>query len=194
MRTVIFSLAAVATLTAATPAMAQVFSGPYVGVEFGLDNYEGQGEDVFVAGDKFDGLSGNGAVGGVYAGYDIPLGATLFAGIEAQASLSGAKVTYDDTVDSLTLKAKESFGASARLGAMLNDSTALYAKAGWVNTKFKGTINGFSDSDRDDALVLGGGIETRVGAGTSIRLEYSYADYSDFVKNNQIKAGVAFRF
>ena len=194
MRTVVISLAAVGALTAATPAMAQVFSGPYVGVEFGLDNYEVQAEDVFVVGDKFDGLSANGAVGGVYAGYDIPLGSTLFAGVEANASLSGAKFTIDDTVDTLRLKAKKSFGASARLGAMLNDSTALYAKAGWVNTKFKASTNGFSDSDRDDALALGAGIETRVGAGTSIRLEYTYADYSDFVKNNQIKAGVAFRF
>src|SRR5690606_40845079 len=68
-----------------------VCSSDLVGVQVGLDNYELQDADVFVAGDKFDGFSGNGAVGGVYAGYDIPLGDTLFAGVEVNASLSGAK-------------------------------------------------------------------------------------------------------
>ena len=194
MRSFILPLAAIGALSAATPALAQPVAGPYVGVQVGLDNYELQDADVFVAGDKFDGFSGNGAVGGVYAGYDIPLGDTLFAGVEVNASLSGAKMAYDDTVDSLTLKAKETFGASARLGAMLNNSTALYAKAGWANTKFKANLNGFTDSDDEDALVLGGGIETRIGANTSLRLEYNYADYDDYLKNNQIKAGVAFRF
>ena len=194
MRSVFLSLAAIGIMSAATPAMAQTFSGPYVGAQVGLDNYEVQASDVFTTGDKYDGLSGNGVVGGVYAGYDMPLGDTLFAGVEVNASLSGAKISYDDSVDSLTLKAKETFGASARLGAMLNDSTGLYAKAGWANTKFKANVNGLRDSDHDDALVLGGGIETRVGSNASIRLEYNYADYSDYVKNNQIKAGVAFRF
>lgn len=194
MRSVFLSLAAIGIMSAATPAMAQTFSGPYVGAQVGLDNYEVQASDVFTIGDKYDGLSGNGVVGGVYAGYDMPLGDTLFAGVEVNASLSGAKISYDDTADSLTLKAKETFGASARLGAMLNDSTGLYAKAGWANTKFKANVNGLRDSDHDDALVLGGGIETRVGSNASIRLEYNYADYSDYVKNNQIKAGVAFRF
>jgi len=192
MRAVLLSLAAGAAVVA-TPAFAETFAGPYVGVEAGLDNYELQGSDVFAAGDKYDGLSGNGAVVGVFAGYDIPLG-NQFIGIEANASLSGAKMTYDDTFDSLRLKAKESFGVSARIGTMLNDNTGLYAKAGWVNTKFKANLNGFTDSDRDDALALGAGLETRVGGNASIRLEYTYADYADELRNNQIRAGVAFRF
>ncbi|MEW4468688.1 porin family protein [Parasphingorhabdus sp. JC815] len=194
MRSIILSLAALGTMTAATPALAQTFSGPYVGVQLGLDNYEGQDTDLFVTGDEYDGISGNGAVGGVYAGYDIPLGDTMFAGVEVNASLSGAKATHDNTVDSLTVRAKETYGASARLGAMLNDSTGLYAKAGWANTRFKYNFNGFKDSSHENALVLGGGLETRVGANASIRLEYNYADYDDVIKNNQIKAGVAFRF
>src|SRR5690606_22234846 len=137
MRSFILPLAAIGALSAATPALAQPFAGPFVGVQVGLDNYELQDADVFAPGDKYDGFSGNGVVGGVYAGYDMPLGDTLFAGVEVNASLSGAKMTYDDTADTLTLKAKESYGATARLGAMLNNSTALYAKAGWVNTEFK---------------------------------------------------------
>jgi outer membrane immunogenic protein len=192
MRKVLLSLAAATALS--TPAFAEPFAGPYVGVEVGVDNYENQGADVFVAGDEFDGISGNGVVGGVYAGFDIPLSGSVFAGVEANARLSGAKATYDDTVDRLTIKAKESFGASGRLGVMLNDSTGAYARAGWQNTKFKATLNGVSDSDREDALVLGGGLETRIGSNASIRVEYDHADYDEFTKNNTVRAGLGFRF
>ena len=52
-----FVLALALSAAFATPAMAEPFSGPYVGAEFGLDSYEAQGEDVFAAGDAFDGIS-----------------------------------------------------------------------------------------------------------------------------------------
>lgn len=191
-----FVILAAAAAAVATPAMAEPFAGPYAGVEVGVDNYEVKGSDVFVAGDKADGVSGNGIVGGIYAGFDLPLSTSLFAGIEANASLSGAKASYEDTANAteLRIRAKETYGATVRVGAMVNDSTGLYARAGWANTKFKASLNGVSDSDRDDALVLGAGVETRVGANASVRVEYNRADYSDFVKNNQIKAGLSYRF
>lgn len=183
-----FVILAAAAAAVATPAMAEPFAGPYVGAEIGIDNYEIKEAGV-------DGLSGNGIVGGVFAGFDAPLNANVFAGIEASASLSGAKSTFTDGVDVARLKARETYGISARLGYMLNDSTALYGRAGWANTKFKASLNGVSaGSDRDDALVLGAGVETRLGANSSLRLEYTRADYSDFVKNNQVRAGVGFRF
>jgi len=154
----------------ATPAMAEPFSGAYVGLEFGLDNYEAQAEDLFAAGDAFDGISGNGVVGGVFAGYDVAVG-NAFLGLEGKASLSDAGASYDDTIDTLAIRADESFGATARAGVMVNGSTGLYARAGWVNTKFKVDVNGTADSDNDDALVLGAGLQTRVGNSASMRVE-----------------------
>src|SRR5690606_17227851 len=181
--------AAAATAAAfATPAMAAPFSGPYVGVEFGLDNYEVQAEDIFTPGDEFDGLSGNGVVGGVFAGYDVAVGNAFF-GVEGKASLSDAKINYDDTVNNLTVRAKESFGATARAGVMVNDSTGLFARAGWVKTKFKANVNGVVDRENEDALVLGAGVQTRVGSASSLRVEYVRTDYDDFVKNNAVLAG-----
>lgn len=188
----LFAAAATAAVVT-TPAMAAPFSGPYVGAELGLDNYEVQAEDIFAPGDEYDGLSGNGIVGGVFAGYDVAIG-NAFVGVEAKASLSDAEVTYNDTIDSLSVRAKESFGASARAGVMLNDSTGIYARAGWANTKFKANINGATDSDNEDALVLGAGLQSRVGSAASVRVEYVRTDYSDFVKNNAVLAGVAFHF
>ena len=182
-----------AAAVVATPAMAAPFAGPYVGVELGLDNYEVQAEDIFAPGDEFDGLSGNGIVGGVFAGYDVAVG-NAFIGLEAKASLSDASATFDDTVDSLTVRAKETFGATARAGVMLSESTGGFARAGWANTKFKVNLNGAADSDNDDALVLGAGLQSRVGSAASVRVEYVRTDYSDFVKNNAVLAGVAFHF
>ncbi len=188
-----FVLALAASAAFATPAMAEPFSGPYVGAEVGLDNYEGQGDDLIADGDSFDGISGNGVVGGVFAGYDFAIGGG-FVGIEGKASLSDAEASYDDGVDSLSIRAKESFGATVRGGFMVNDNTGLYARVGWVNTKFKVAIDDVSASDNDDGLVLGAGLETRVGGNASLRLEYVRSDYSDFIKNNAVVAGVAYRF
>jgi len=188
-----FVLALAVSAAFATPAMAEPFSGAYVGAEAGLDNYEGQGEDVFAAGDAFDGISGNGLVGGVFAGYDFAAGNAFF-GIEGKASLSDAEASYDDTIDTLDIRAKETFGASARAGLMVNGNTGLYARVGWANTKFKVAINGTAASDNDDALVLGAGLQTRLGTNALLRVEYVRSDYSDFIKNNAVLAGVAYHF
>jgi len=185
-------VAALAGTLISTPAFAQTFNGPYVGVQFGLDNYEVKAEDVFVDGDEFDGLSGNGVQGGIYAGYDYSLGNT-FIGAEVSADLSDADLTINDGTNSLRVSARETYGASARVGAMLNSSTALYGRVGWANTKFKASVNGTSDSERDDALVLGAGVETRLGAG-SLRVEYTRVDYADELKNNRVALGYAYRF
>lgn len=191
-----FAAIASASLLAlvATPAMAEPFSGPYVGLEAGLDSYEVQAGDVLAAGDEYDGLSGNGVAGAIYAGYDLPVSSSTFVGIEAKAALSAAEITADTGTEAFSASAKETFGATARLGTMLNDSTGLYARAGWENTRFKIAADGVSESDRDDALVLGAGLETRFGAATSFRVEYTYADYSDFIKNSAVRAGVSYRF
>lgn len=191
MRNIVLALAASAAF--ATPAMAEPFSGPYVGAEVGLDNYEGQADDLFAAGDSYDGISGNGVVGGVFAGYDFAMGNAFF-GIEGKASLSDAEASYDDTIDTLNIRAKETFGASVRGGVMVNGSTGLYARVGWANTKFKVNVDGVTASDDDDGLVLGAGLQTRVGKAASLRVEYVRSDYNDFIKNNAVVAGVAYHF
>ena len=188
-----FVLALAVSAAFATPAMAEPFSGPYVGAEVGLDNYEGQAEDLFATGDAYDGISANGVVGGVFAGYDVAVGNAFF-GIEGKASLSDAEASYDDTIDALDIRAKESFGVSARAGVMVNAGTGLYARLGWANTTFKVVENGVGLSDDDDGLVLGAGLQTRLGANASLRVEYVRSDYNDFIKNNAVLAGVAYHF
>lgn len=211
-KAIIFAIAATAFTT---PALAEPFSGFHAGIEAGHDAYEVKAEDVLIAGPDFtvsaDGLSGNGLVGGVFAGYDFALTNSFFAGVEASINTSGAKISASatDGVDSISaaVKARESLGLSARLGGMLNDSTGLYARLGWARTKFKVEFDGTTiGHDHQDAFQYGAGIETRIGDHASLRVEYTRLDYGSaglnalfgvsgiHVNNDQVRAGASYRF
>ena len=194
---------------AATAAHAEPFSGGYVGAEFGHDNYEAKASNIDFGGATFsgDGISGNGIAGGIYAGYDVPLGGA-FAGIEASLGYSDAHaaLAYDDGTDAFSaeIRARESYGIAGRLGGKLNAGTGIYAKVGWTRTNFKAKLSDgtstVSDSDHDDAVVYGAGVETMISERTSLRVEYTIADYGDIsldgasLKNSNVRAGLSFRF
>lgn len=196
MKKLVCAVFAVAVLS--SPAFAAPFTGGYIGAEIGYDHYEVKAEDVFGGGESIDGLSGNGLVGGVFAGYDLPLGSNAFGGVEASLNTSGAKITASDGIDTLTVKAKESYGISGRVGMMLNDSTGIYGRFGWENTKFKASVGGDSESETEDGWRYGAGVETRVGSNASLRIEYNIVDYGNTLdtdaKNYQVRGGIAFRF
>jgi outer membrane immunogenic protein len=178
---------AVALVAAGTavPALAAPFQGFHAGVEIGRDNYT-----LKVPGVK---LSGDGIVGGVFGGYDFALGSSAFVGVEAKVDLSGA----DLRLGSAKAKAKTTYGASVRGGFKVNDSTGLYARVGWDNTRFSG--GGYHKWE--DGIQYGGGIQTAVSKHVDVRVEYAITDYGSFglghgvsVRNNAIKLGASFGF
>lgn len=205
LRLVLLSAAAIAV---ASPALAEPFSGGYLGVEVGSDNYNIKTTDLLANtvggfGDNIDGLSAHGAVGGVYAGYDFAMGDKWFAGLEVSASKSGADLSLTDKVDdfddlstiaTVKVEAKETYGISARVGYMLNEKTALYGRLGVAKTKFKASLSATnvydpetddlvdvsgSESDSDTATTYGVGLETKVSEHLSLRAEYNVLDYGD---------------
>lgn len=207
--------AAVVAATSAT-AHAEPFTGPYIGVEGGMDNYElsadldGGDFDPDLAGlnAALDGLSGNGVMGNLFAGYQMPMGPG-FVALEGFVGLSDASISasLSDGVDTvgITAKAKESYGVAAKLGMRLNTSTGLYARVGWLNTKFKVSatdgVDTISDSETEDAIQYGAGLETMVAAKMALRFEYLIADYGEAglgngvdLDNNGFRAGVSYRF
>lgn len=192
------------------------FQGFYAGVEGGVDNYElgadldlGDFDPDFSGGSvALDGLSGDGIAGGIFAGYHVGFGGG-FAALEGFARLSSAsmEISATDGVDTISLEAeaKESYGLAARLGAKVNGSTGVYARVGWINTKFKTTLNDSVDvytaSETEDGIQYGAGIETMVGPKMSLRAEYVLADYGEAglgegvsLDSGSFSAGVAFRF
>lgn len=210
-----------AALLLALPTMAHAqeatsFQGFYAGLEGGVDNYElsagldlGDLDPTLAGGSAvIDGLSADGVAGGAFAGYQYGFGAG-FVAVEGFARLSTAKMTayFDDGVDSLLVKAEaeESYGIAARAGVKVANSTAVYGRVGWINTKFKLTlddgIDALTASQTEDAIQYGVGVETMVGPKTSLRVEYTMADYGDAglaeglnLDSGSLSAGVAYRF
>jgi outer membrane immunogenic protein len=192
------------------------FQGLYFGAEAGIDSYELSADvdlgdfdsDFDGVTAEFDGLSGNGIAGGVYAGYQVPMGGS-FVAVEAFGRLSdaGMKASFSDGTDTGFLKAeaKESYGAAARFGVELGARSAIYARVGWINTKFRVTASDgtdtVSESETEDGVQYGGGLETAIGPRTSIRAEYVVSDYGQAglgdgvsLENGAFSAGITFRY
>jgi len=215
MRKIVLAAVAAASVFSA-PAYAEVFDGPFIGAQISRDAYELKTERTDIGGAdlSLDGVSANGIGGGIYVGYDYALSDRAFFGVEANFNLSSASASakLDDGTDSISgkVRARESFGASARLGYMVSDSTALYARGGWQSTKFKlrafDGVDSYGSKDTQDALVYGAGLETRLGAQTSIRVEYLIEDFGSAglnkdlgangirVDNNKLSLGISWRY
>ncbi|UZK65619.1 outer membrane protein [Sphingomonas sp. M1-B02] len=215
------TLLAASALAAATlfsaPAFAQDSApgGFRVGVIGGLDIVRpGDSEDSRVRGDD---QSIEGALYGIEAGYDIPLGGAIL-GIEGEFSGSTAKVTTDSSDPNFfgygRVKAGRDLYVGARLGFEAASGTLVYAKGGYTNARLDVTAdNGTSTRDENfqlDGWRLGAGVEKSIGTNTYAKLEYRYSNYTnaDFqfangavtdtfdidTDRHQIVAGVGFRF
>lgn len=163
----IIKLAAACAVAAvvASPAYAGDFSGPYVGAGVTLDNVQGTG--------ALDGIGFSGVGGTAFAGYNMTLGNSFFAGVEANADVYSA--------DAFGIKAKWGWGVGGRLGVKVNPSTALYARAGYARAKL--SAGGFSDWG--DGVRYGLGVETGVGETVAVRAEFTQTNYEGDLANNQ---------
>lgn len=167
-------IVAFATVAAASAAQASDFQGPFVGVGATLDNVNGSG--------SLEGFGAAGVGGTAFAGYDLTVGGA-FVGVEANADLN--------TADALGVDAKWGWGASARAGFKINDSTGAYGRVGYQRSKI-GAV-GFG-SDWGDGVRFGGGVETGLTENTSLRVEFNHVNYEQDVINNQAVVGVVFGF
>jgi len=217
MRKLVFVAALAASSALAAPAFAQdsAPSGFRVGVVGGLDIVRpGDSEDSRIRGDD---QSIEGALYGVEAGYDIPLGGVVL-GIEGELSGSTAKVTTDTSDPNYfgygRVKAGRDIYVGARVGVPVGTGTLLYAKGGYTNARLNVTAdNGTTTQDENfqlDGWRLGAGVEKSIGSNTYAKLEYRYSNYTnaDFqfangavtdtfdvdTDRHQIVAGVGFRF
>lgn len=183
------TILAAGVATAASAQQADGFSGLYMGGQIGYDSYNVD----FRGGTDAVSLGGDGIEGGIFAGYNFQV-QNFVAGIEGQISLSDADSVMTQGLDSIELKARESYGLSARAGALLSDSALLYVHGGWQKTKFK--FNG--EGERFDAWKVGVGLEYLVTENVSTRAEYSYVDYENKYgvepKNSVFQLGVAWHF
>ncbi|MFA7604589.1 MAG: porin family protein [Novosphingobium sp.] len=173
MRKILLPLAVSAMI--ASPAVAREFAGPYVGAGVTLDNVQGSG--------PAEGVGVSGVGGTAFLGYDLPLGESAFAGVEANIDLASA----DE--DNLGFEAKWGWGVGARLGYKLNESTALYGRVGYARAKSGVKGCGSACNVWSDGVRYGAGLETSLTQNLSLRAEFSQYNFEDDAINNQ--AGIA---
>ena len=184
----------------ASPAMAQSFDGPYVGIQGGWSRAEIFEEiddlllDDEVAQDAFQ--------IGVYAGYNYKATETIVIG--AEAGFNGA---FDDDVgalsegDGLSINPRYNFDLSARAGYLFTPDTLGYIRGGYTNTRVRTTFleGGIASrsSESLDGWQIGGGVEHAFFEKISGRLEYRYSDLGNDggeYDQHQVLLGVSYNF
>ncbi|OCC22997.1 hypothetical protein MB02_14660 [Croceicoccus estronivorus] len=176
-------LAAAAALPAAAHAQA------YVQVQTGLDSVSVSGE------------SEEGVAYGVAAGYDIPIGGSMFVGVEGSIDDSTTKECVSDLLvvgDETCVKTGRDLAAVVRLGTNLGESSQLYVLGGYTNARIRASYDDgttkISDGENGDGFRLGAGFKQSFGQNFFGKVEYRYSNYeSDFSRHNALVAvGVNF--
>ena len=196
-----FALLLLATATAfATPAFSQdapdgaapapSFSGFRVEALLGWDHTEilddDQGAPLY----------------GIGVGYDYQTGRAVL-GLEAEASLSNNNGCLSDLInpgDRFCSETGRDLYVGARAGIIVSRNVLLFAKSGYVNTRFTsdydpgagGAVT--SAHFNMDGLRVGGGAEFRVGRNAYIRAEGRYTDYHGGGNRGALLGAFGFRF
>lgn len=180
MKSKLYTAAALSTLLA-LPVAAQdsaPFSGPYGGIEAGVDWTR-------LAGDRKRDRSFY--YGGVI-GYRQQLDSGLVMGIEGTFGDSGYKN------NAAGIAADYEWSTSLVLGTAFGDgANLLYAKAGYAQTSFD-PLGTPDDSFTDGGWRFGGGYERALTDTVSFRLGGDYTTYGDDVGQWQAKGGLLLRF
>jgi len=182
----------------ASPVFIEELSGPYAGVQIGYGTLTSE-----VNGRHNDGggaepgpfpyesdFSGQKFTPGLFVGYGKSFN-RVYAGIELEAE-ANATEWFRERVTSgggrkFSVEARESYGASARLGYQCRNSSLSYLKAGVVSTKVitryakGGNRNNDIYSDKNlHGIRFGVGVESPITSTAFVRLEYTHTEYDDY--------------
>lgn len=186
-----YCIAAFAAAVACVPAAANAKA--YIDVHGGVDHVKisGAGSD-------------NGASFGGAVGYEIPLGETVFVGVEAGIDGSSTKecASYQTfppppfspaTIEEC-VKAGRDLSAVVRLGTKLGGSTSVYVLGGYTNARIKYTyddgLNRDSVSGNGDGFRLGAGFKLNFNERFYGKVEYRYSNYEAGVSRHNGLVGV----
>lgn len=167
------SAAAALPFALSAPAMAQDAGQPevYVGGQVG---YHDLGNNPIGADD--------GAIYGVYAGVDVPVGPTLVLGAEGNYNLGS------NAIDS-------EYGVAGKIGVNVGERGQLFARGGyqWVNVDSSKVLNvpvpaGFDDTDGDYLVGVGG--QYKIGPNTALRVTVDTLGFD----TTRVAGGLSFNF
>jgi outer membrane immunogenic protein len=158
-------IAALAAASITTAANAAEVQGPWIEARAGWDHLPGDGEVGSV----------NGLLYGVAAGYDFKIGGSGFLGL--QAGISGS--TGEFCINGACAGAGRDIEILARAGVSVAERTAVYALAGYANSRATANFEGFEVGTNSDGLRLGLGVEQGFGKNLYSKLEYRFTTYAD---------------
>ena len=155
---------------------------------YGFINHELSLEDGGGNLASLDGISGEGGLFTVEAGYDYQFSSNFVAGVQFDYTGSSVETVaeLDFGVPGFTgykLEASDSYTVAGRLGYLVTPETLAYGLVGWTWTDFEqdilvitGTPIITNDFDAD-GFTVGAGIETVLAENFTGKLEYRYTDY-----------------
>jgi len=132
---------------------------------------------------RLDGLNSTGVVGDIRLGYDQQSGRFVFgvfgtygfSGMEADGSINGA--------GDFTLERGDDWSAGARVGALVNNRTLLYALAAYTETDYelRGTAGGdaFSQDTTFSGITAGAGVEFALNQNIFLGIEGTHTFYDE---------------
>ena len=191
------------------------YIGGQVGYGWGTSGFSGSHPD----GDfSFDGISSDGFLGGIYAGYNFDTGANLVLGIDGDFTGSTIKrsiALYDEDEGAFRGETKLQWSGAvrARAGYAL-DRFLPYIAGGVAFGRIKDTAHFESEEvpsqqKTKTGWTIGGGADYALTDNVIMRLEYRYTDFGkrdhDFgegvegsfngkTTTNDIRLGVAYKF
>ncbi len=181
------SLAVIAAAAIALPVSANAQG--YIQVQSGLDSL------------SVEGSSTEGVAYGVAVGYDVPVSANMFAGIEGSVDDSSAKEcarNVDVIGDRLCVKTGRDLAVVARVGANLSETDQLYVLAGYTNARVKATyddgVDRYSAGANGDGLRLGAGYKHNFAGNLFGKIEYRYSNYEADVSRHNVLAAIGMNF
>lgn len=157
MKTTLVALATALTMSGA--AQAAEMQGPWIEARAGWDSTDGS----------------SGLLYGATAGYDFAVSDKIFLGLQAGIADS----TIEECEAGICAGAGRDIEVLARLGGKVAEKTAIYALAGYANSRFGGEFAGFDLNTNLDGFRVGAGVEQHFGSKTFGKLEYRYTGYSD---------------
>ncbi|RED17814.1 outer membrane immunogenic protein [Parasphingopyxis lamellibrachiae] len=135
---------------------------------------------------------------GFAAGYDVPIGSNLIAGVEAGISFSDDEYSFEDGSVTRSYDGSRDIALMGRLGTRIGNNALGYLAAGYSNYRTDEFVeNGgilTSETVNLDGLRLGAGLEVALTPSTYLKSEYRHTIYEDDISRNEILTGIGFRF
>lgn len=185
------AVAMVFTVSVSTAA-AEMYNGPYIGVNLGYGVASHNLESVPAGLMAIDSASAGGVSAGLFGGYGATSDQGVYFGVEVEGSWSSGE--YDMNVGGSILEITQDWtvGVSARLGGMITRDVLGYVRAGWVATRFEvqeKVPTPWSQKDTYSGPRIGVGLEVALDRNVSLRADYTYTWYDS---KDLVNAGVVF--